>query len=178
MNYEVLESNNVFKGKVFNLQVDKIRYSSGNYGIREVAVHPGGSVVVPVKDDGRIIMISQYRYPFKKFLIEFPAGKLEPNEDPKECAVRELQEETGFTAGKIEKLGSIATTPGFCTELLHIFIATELTPGKYNREEGEYGMKILEFDLKKIEEHIVNGEIIDSKTICGTYLTKEYLKKN
>jgi ADP-ribose pyrophosphatase len=103
-------------------------------------------------------------------MIEFPAGKLELNEDPENCALRELQEETGYNAGKIQKLGSIATTPGFCTELLHIFLATELTAGKHNREEGEYGMEVKEFSFNEIEEKIKRGEIFDSKSICGFYM--------
>jgi len=170
MNYKILESNILFSGKVFDLRVDKILYNSGNESVREIAVHPGGAVVVPVKDDGKLVMISQYRYPFEKYMIEFPAGKLEINEDPEICAFRELQEETGYTAGKLQKLGSIATTPGFCTEILHIFLATELTSGRHNREEGEYGMEVKEFTLGEIEEKIKHGEIFDSKSICGFYM--------
>lgn len=175
MNYKILESDIIFRGKVFDLRVDKIKYNSGNMGIREIAVHPGGAVIVPVKDDGKFIMVSQYRYPFEKFLIEFPAGKLDDNEDPQDCALRELQEETGYTAGNIQKLGMISTTPGFCTELLHIYLAKNLTPGKHNREEGEYGMEIKEFTFDEIEKKISSGEVIDSKSICGFYLSKKYL---
>ena len=113
MNYKILESNILFRGKVFDLRVDKIKYDSGNEGIREIAVHPGGAVIVPVQEDGKLIMISQFRYPFEKFLIEFPAGKLDINEDPEVCALRELQEETGYSAGTIEKLGDNINNPGF-----------------------------------------------------------------
>jgi ADP-ribose pyrophosphatase len=177
MNYKVLESDILFRGKVFDLRVDKIKYNSGNESVREVAVHPGGAVVVPVKDDGRLIMVSQYRYPFEKFMIEFPAGKLDSNEDPENCALRELQEETGYSAGNIQKLGSISTTPGFCTEVLHIFMATGLTSGEHDREEGEYGMEVKEFLFREIEEKIVRGEIIDSKSICGLYMASKFLLK-
>jgi ADP-ribose pyrophosphatase len=177
MNYKILESNILFRGKVFDLRVDKIKYDSGNEGIREIAVHPGGAVIVPVQENGKLIMVSQYRYPFEKFLIEFPAGKLDINEDPKVCALRELKEETGYSAGTIEKLGAISTTPGFCTEILHIFLAKNLTPGNHNREEGEQGMEVKEFSFEEIEKMILQGKIIDSKSICGVYLASKFLEK-
>jgi ADP-ribose pyrophosphatase len=170
MNYKILKSDILFRGKVFNLRVDKIKYDSGNESVREIAVHPGGAVVVPLRDDGKLVMVSQYRYPLEKFLLEFPAGKLDFNEDPLVCATRELQEETGYTAGNIRKLGKISTTPGFCTEILHIFLATGLTPGEHNREEGEFGMEVNEFSVNEIEDKIMKGEIIDSKSICGLFM--------
>ena len=108
----------------------------------------------------------------ERSLIELPAGKLEKNEDPMKCAIRELEEETGYKTGKIEKLGSIFTTPGFCTEELHIYLAKDLEAGNHNREEGEFGMQILEYSLDEIEEKIKTGEIKDSKTICGIYMYK------
>ena len=175
MNFKVIESRVLFSGKVFDLKVDKIEYDSGNPGIREVAVHPGGAVVVPVLDNGRIIIVKQYRYPLNKTILELPAGKLNKDEDPLVCAVRELEEETGYKAGRIEKLGAICTSPGFCTEILHIYFANELIPGNHNREEGEYGMEILELTFKEVEEKIKRGEIIDAKTICGIHLAAKHL---
>ena len=171
-NYKVKKSEILFRGKVFDLQVDEIEYDSGNKGIREIAVHPGGAVVVPLKDDGRIIMVKQFRYPFQKFLLEMPAGKLDKNEDPLVCAVRELEEETGYKTNNIVKLGSICTTPGFCTEVLHIYLAEDLIPGNHNREEGEHGMEVFELTLDEIDSKIRLGEIVDSKSICGVQLFK------
>lgn len=172
MNFKIKKSEIKFSGKVFDLKVDEIIYDSGNEGIREVAVHPGGAVVVALKDDGKIVMVKQFRYPFQKFLIELPAGKLDKNEDPMHCAARELEEETGYKSGNVKKLGSIYTSPGFCTEELHIYLAKSLVPGNHNREEGEQGMEVFEFTLDEIEEKIRNGEITDSKTICGIYMMK------
>jgi len=172
VNFKVKKSEIIFKGKVFDLQVDEIEYGSGNKAVREVAVHPGGSVIVPVKDDGKLIMVKQFRYPFQKFMLELPAGKLDKGEDPLNCAERELKEETGYSSNKISKLGAITTTPGFCSEILHIYLAEDLQEGNHNREEGEYGMEMFEFSLDEIEEKIRNGEIIDSKTICGIYYYK------
>ena len=175
MNFKLTNSKILFGGKVFNLKVDKIEYNSGNKGIREVVVHPGGAVVIPVTDEGKLIMVSQFRYPFQTTLLEFPAGKLDIDEDPLDCAVRELEEETGYKAKIVEKLGQIYTTPGFCTEILHIYIAKELIQGDHNREEGEQGMEIFELSNQEIEEKIMKGEITDSKTICGIYLAQKYI---
>jgi ADP-ribose pyrophosphatase len=175
MNFKVTKSETLFHGKVFDLRVDNIEYNSGNTGIREVAVHPGGAVVVPLKDDGKIILVKQYRYPFKKTMVEVPAGKLDENEDPYLCAKRELEEETGYTAKEVVKLGSINTTPGFCTEELHIFLARGLKEGDHKREEGEEEMEVMELPLNEVEEMIISGEITDSKTICGIYMTKRFL---
>jgi ADP-ribose pyrophosphatase len=175
MNFKIIKSEILFRGKVFDLEIDQIQYNSGNIGTREVAVHPGGAVVVPLKSDGKIVLVKQYRYPFKKFMIEVPAGKLDYNEDPYLCAKRELEEETGYTAADVIKLGQINTTPGFCTEVLHIYLARQLKEGNHNREEGEEGMEVIEIELADAEEMIMKGEITDSKTICGIYMTKKYL---
>jgi ADP-ribose pyrophosphatase len=176
MNFSIKKSEIFFTGKVFDLQVDEIKYESGNSGIREVAVHPGGAVVVPLNKNNKIVLVKQFRYPFKKYLLELPAGKLDKNEDPQLCAVRELEEETGYKAGEIKKLGQIFTTPGFCTEILHIFLAKNLSEGDHNREEGEHDMEVFEFSLHEIEEKILNGEICDAKTICGIFMAKKYLQ--
>lgn len=169
MNYKLLKSEILYKGKVFDHQVDEIEYKSGNKGIREIAIHPGGAVVIPVKDDGKIILVKQFRYPLQKTLIEFPAGKLEKGEDPLICATRELEEETGYKAKEIKKLGEIFTAPGYCTEILHIYSAKGLTPGNHNREEGELEMEILELTIEEIEKMIISGKINDAKTIVGMH---------
>jgi ADP-ribose pyrophosphatase len=172
MNYKLFKSQILYKGKVFDHQVDEIEYDSGNKGIREVAVHPGGAVVIPIKADGKVILVKQFRYPLQKTLIELPAGKLEKGEDPLVCATRELEEETGYKAKEIKKLGAIYTAPGYCTEILHIYSAKGLTPGNHNREEGEFGMEILELTMGEIEKMIASGEINDAKTIVGIHYLK------
>jgi len=132
-------------------------------------------VVVPVTDDGKIVMVTQHRFPVNKILLELPAGKLSKDEDPLLCAIRELEEETGFKSDNVKEIGSIYTTPGYSSEKLWIFLAKDLKPGNHNREEGEFGMEVLEFTLKEVEEKIYNGEIVDGKTICGIFLAKKYL---
>ena len=172
MNYKLTKSKILYEGKVFDLKVDMIEYDSGNKSIREVAVHSGGVVIIPITEGKKLIMVTQFRYPLQKILLEFPAGKLEKNEEPLDCAIRELKEETGYSSENVSKLGEIYTAPGYCTETLHIYIAKELEPGEHNREEGESGMIIHQFTIEEIEEKIKTKEITDAKTICGLYLLK------
>jgi ADP-ribose pyrophosphatase len=175
MNYHITKSEVIYRGKVFNIKLDQIEYDSGNKAIREVAEHPGGAVVVPVNNEGKIVMVTQHRFPIDKVLLELPAGKLGKNEDPFVCAKRELEEETGYKSDNIIELGSIYTTPGYSSEKLWIYLARDLKAGNHNREEGEFGMETFEFSLKEIEEKIFNREIVDGKTICGIFLAKKFL---
>ncbi|MEJ5352709.1 MAG: NUDIX hydrolase [Melioribacteraceae bacterium] len=173
MNFKVIKSNIVFEGKVFSVKVDDIQYNgSGNLATRQVAVHPGGAVIVPVLNNGKIIFVKQYRYPHNEVILELPAGKLDKGENPLHCAIRELKEETGYISQNIVKLGKIYTTPGFCNEVLHIFLAKDLTEGNHEREEGEEGMELIELTIEEAEEKIRNGEIVDAKTICGITMLK------
>lgn len=175
MNYRVVKSDVIYRGKVFNTLVDQIEYNSGNKAIREVAEHPGGAVVVPVTDEGKIVMVTQHRFPVNQVLLELPAGKLSKGEDPFVCAVRELEEETGYKSDNVTPLGSIFTTPGYSTEKLWIYLAKDLKPGDHNREEGEFGMEVFELSLSEVEEKIYNGQIVDGKTICGIFLARNSL---
>lgn len=171
---KVLKSEKRYAGKVFDLIIDEIEYPSGNRAIREVARHPGGAVVVPFLDDSTIVLVRQFRYPTQEELYELPAGKLNEGEDPLDCAKRELEEETGFSARSFRKLTAIYTTPGFCTEQLHIFLATELreTETGQRLEEGELNLTVERVPLKKAIGMIDSGTIVDGKTICGILLAE------
>jgi len=175
MNFRIVKSEVLHRGKVFNTKVDQIEYNSGNKAVREVAEHPGGAVVVPVTADGKIVMVTQYRFPVDKVLLELPAGKLGQNEDPRICAIRELEEETGYKSSNVIEIGSIFTTPGYSTEKLWIYLAKDLKTGNHNREEGEFGMEVFELTLKDVEDKIYSGEIVDGKTICGIFLAKKFI---
>lgn len=166
-----------YRGRVFDLIVDQVRYPSGNTAIREIAHHPGGAVAVPLLPDRQVILIKQLRYPFGRHLLELPAGKLSPGEDPEIAAGRELTEETGWVAGHLEKLTSIYTTPGFCDEELHIYLATGLHESESGpqREEGEHDMTVHVIPLAEAVAMVVRGEIQDSKTIAGLLLTERKL---
>jgi ADP-ribose diphosphatase len=174
MNYKVTKSENIFNGIVFDVKLDTLKYDSGNDGRREVIHHNGGAVILPITEDGKLVLIKQFRYPLQEVLIEAPAGKLEIDEDPMVCATRELTEETGYTANKVTPLGKISTTPGFCDEILYLYLAQDLTAGNHNREEGEYGMEVFEYSLEEVDEMIKNGDIIDSKTIAAIYHYKSF----
>jgi ADP-ribose pyrophosphatase len=175
MNFKIDSSEILFEGKVFDIKLDMLTYVSGNKGRREVVIHNGGAVIVPILDSGKIILVKQFRYPLQEVLYELPAGKLDEDEDPMICAERELKEETGYSSKNISKLGSIYTTPGFCTEELFIYLAKDLESGSHEREEGEYGMEIFEFTLEQIDKMIMSGEIKDAKTICGISYYKNLL---
>jgi len=177
MNYTIKKSNLIYEGKVFDIKVDEIEYNSGNKANREVVVHPGGAVVVPVTKGNKIVMVKQNRYPMNQTLLEFPAGKLDKGEDPLTCAARELEEETGYRSNKLEKLGSIYTTPGYSSEELHIYAALDLAEGRHNREEGEEGMEVLEYSLEEIEKMVTENKIVDGKTISGIFLYRSWINK-
>lgn len=176
MNFDIEKKEKIFSGKVFDIQVDTIKYNSGNSDIREIVLHNGGAVVAPLTNEGKIVFVKQFRYPFQKVLLELPAGKLDPAEDPQKCAERELTEETGYTAKSIEKLGEIYTSPGFCTEILYLYSAVNLTAGDHDREEGEFGMEVIELTFEEAEEKIAYGEIVDAKTICAFHMLKQKVK--
>lgn len=169
----------LYRGRIIDLLVDDVEYPSGNRTVREVAHHPGGASTVALHDDGRMILVDQLRYPLEKHILEIPAGKLTPGEDPAACALRELEEETGWSAGSLRKLCSFYTSPGFCDEELHIFLACDLrqSPDGHRREEGEFTMTVLELPMKEVLERILSGEIKDAKTIIGVLLADRLLRE-
>jgi ADP-ribose pyrophosphatase len=170
----------LYTGRVFDVIVDEVEYPSGNRSVREIAHHPGGAVVVPLLDDGRVIFVQQLRYPLGKHILELPAGKLGRGEDPQAAAVRELKEETGWMAGTWQKLTSIYTTPGFCDEELHLYLATHLTPSPdgHKREEGEFTMTVQILTLNDALAKIESGEIRDSKTIIGLLMADRTIARH
>jgi len=168
MKPEILSSKTVYDGKVFDIRVDEMRDGDVEYK-REIVVHPGSAVILPVFDDGTVALVRQYRHAAGKHLVELAAGTLEDNEDPKTGAIRELEEEIGVTAGKIEKLCDFYVSPGFLTEKMHVFLATELTETKQNLEDDEI-LTIERHSFPALLEMIRNGDIEDAKTIAGVVI--------
>ncbi|MDP2207711.1 MAG: NUDIX hydrolase [Bacteroidota bacterium] len=179
MKLKLLKRKVVYNGRVFNTIVDDVEYPSGNRSIREVAEHSGGAVIFAIFPDEKVLLIKQHRYPINKFIYELPAGKLNTGENPLDCAKRELEEETGYLANDWKKLTAIYTTPGFCSEQLHIYMAQDLYPAANGRnlEEGELTMTVEILPLQKAIKMIENQEIVDGKTICGIMIGKATLVK-
>jgi len=161
-------SRRVYTGRVLNLDIDQVRFPDGSSGELEIIRHPGASAVLPFLSDPagpdpQILLVKQYRYAAEDFLYEVPAGRLDPNESPVDCARRELLEETGCTAERVEPLYTFYTTPGFIDERIHGFIATGLTRGESKREADEF-MTLETMTLSRSLELIQKGEIRDGKT--------------
>ncbi len=165
---KVISSEKVYNGRVFDVFLDKIRDSNIEYE-RDVVTHNGSAVIVPFFADKTIALVKQYRHPAKKYLYEIPAGTLDIDENAESGARRELEEEIGVTAGKIEKLTEFYVSPGFLTEKMHVFLATELTETRQNLEADEL-IEIEKITFEQAFEKIRNGEIEDGKTIVGLIL--------
>ncbi|MCC6967227.1 MAG: NUDIX hydrolase [Nitrospira sp.] len=156
----------IYKGTVVTLNVDTVRLPNGHTIDLEVIRHPGASAVVPLKQDGTVVLIRQFRHAADGFIYEIPAGKLHPKEDPLACAARELEEEIGYRAGHFQLLSSIFTAPGFADEVIHVYLATELTPGTQNLDQDEV-LEVVEMPLREAIDKIEDGTIRDAKTIVG-----------
>jgi ADP-ribose pyrophosphatase len=161
-----LSSTKVHDGKLLKFNIDEVSLPNGNTSEREIVLHPGGVVIIPVTNDGKLVLVEQYRYAVGQLLLEFPAGRLNPGEDPLEAALRELIEETGFRAGNIKLLTHIFTAPGFCNEKLYIYLATNLTAGEQAPDEDEFVKPIL-LSKEELAAKIKNGEVNDAKTLAG-----------
>jgi ADP-ribose pyrophosphatase len=170
---EVLSSETVFAGKLIHVVRDTVREGDQTY-VREVVGHPGGAAAVPLFEDGSVAFVSQYRHPARKYVLELPAGKLDPGERPAETAARELEEELGVVAGRLEQLSEFYTTPGFCAERLWVFLATELRETKRRHEEDEI-IEVVRMPLSRALALVTAGEIDDAKTIIGLLLAARRL---
>lgn len=165
----VSHSERLFDGPIFAIDRDRLTESNGMEVVRDVVRHPGGAGALPLFADGRVALVSQYRHPARAELLEIPAGRIEPGEDPELCARREVEQETGFRPGRIERLSGFYSTPGFCEEILHVFLATDLTPTRQQLDHDE----VVEVHFLQLEEAlrmVHQGEIVDSKTIIALLL--------
>ena len=161
----------VYTGRVISLDVDHVRFPDGSSGELEMVRHPGASAIVPFLSDPagadpQILLIKQYRYAANGYLYEIPAGRLDANESPEECARRELQEETGCIAERMDRLTAMYTTPGFTDERIHLFLASGLTRGPAKRDSDEF-MEVEAMTLSSALQMVGRGEISDAKTALG-----------
>jgi ADP-ribose pyrophosphatase len=163
-----LSSEDAYQGKFLRLKKDIVGLPDGQETYREYLIHPGAVAILPVLDDGRILLERQFRYPVDQAMIEIPAGKLEVGEDPLMCAQRELLEETGYTADSWEFLGRIHPVISYSTEFIDIYLAKNLSPGERCLDQGEF-LDVFAATLDEMHEWIANGKITDVKTIISVY---------
>jgi len=168
MKPEIISTESLYKGKIFDVSLDKIREGEIEYK-REIVSHHGSAVIVPVFDDKTVALVKQYRHAAEKYLWEIPAGSLAKGESPKTGARRELEEEIGVTAGKLEKLSEFYVSPGFLSEKMFVFLATDLTETAQNLEADEL-IEVEKFTFEQAFEMIRSNKIEDAKTIVGLIL--------
>lgn len=169
-----LSSEMKFDGKLIKVTYD-IADVNGKEAWREVVHHPGASAVVAIDENNRIIMEKQFRYALNDYLLEIPAGKLDAGEDPLVCAKRELEEETGIVASEWISLGTIATSPGFCNEVIHLYVAKGLSKGEIHWDEDEY-VEVERYTFDELLQCIKDEKIKDSKTLSALLLAMPYIQ--
>lgn len=166
------EVQGIFSGNIISVHNDRITLVDGGTAYREVVDHPGGVAVVGLTEDNEILLVRQFRYPYRETILEIPAGKLEKDEDPREAGIREFKEECGAEAERFEPLGEIYPTPGYCGEIIRIFYAEGINYGEQHLDEDEF-LDVVKVPVKECISKIMNGEIKDAKTIAGIFKLKE-----
>lgn len=173
---KTVDSELIFDGKIITVKKDKAELENGEIVNRELVVHPGGVCVVPINENGEILMVKQFRYPFQEALVEIPAGKLEFGEDHREAGLRELREETGAVCEKFEYLGVCYPSVAYLTEKIHMYLATGLSFEQQDLDEDEF-LDVLKIKLEDAVEMIMNNEIPDAKTQCAILKAARILGK-
>ena len=174
---ETLSREYRFNGHIINLRTDRVRLPNGNEAGREVVEHPGGVCVAPLTDNNELLFVRQYRYPYEEVVLELPAGKRDKDgEDPLECGKRELKEETGATATEYISLGKIYPSPGFCNEIIYLYLAKGLDFGEACPDGDEF-VEVERIPIDRAVDMVMNGEIPDSKTQIAILKTARLLGK-
>lgn len=173
---EVLATKEAFRGHFLRLIQDDVKVSDGVVSVREYLRHPGAAVMIPLLENGDVILERQWRHPLRRTFIELPAGKLNPAESPLACAKRELMEETGYTAARWDRLGRFNNAIAYSDEELTIFLARDLTLETQQLDAGEV-VEIIHMPLAELKEKVLNGEIVDAKTIIGVFWLENFLKQ-
>ncbi|WCK55957.1 NUDIX hydrolase [Aneurinibacillus sp. Ricciae_BoGa-3] len=168
MHEKTIASESIYDGKIIKVKVDTVELPNGRTATREIVNHMGAVAVMAVTEDNRMVVVRQFRKPLERDLVEIPAGKLEPGETPAACAVRELAEETGYTAENMKHIASFYTSPGFADEIIHLYRAEGLKTGKAQPDEDEF-VELLHISLEEAKQMIESGEIRDAKTIMAVY---------
>jgi len=172
---ETLSSRKVFEGRALKLRVDTVKLPSGRETTREIVEHENCVAIVALDDADNILLVRQFRKPVEKDLLEIPAGGIDPGETPEDAVRREMREETGFLPRKVEKLGGFYSSPGFCTEYLHLYLASDLITSPLQAEDSE-SISLVRVPLTQIPGLIASGAICDAKSIAGLLVFREYQK--
>ena len=172
---KTLSSEKIFDGRILHIRRDTVELPDGARAAREVVDHPGGVCVLALDDENRALLVRQFRYPYEKVLTEIPAGKLEIGEDPEKAALRELKEETGAVPGTFRSLGELYPSPGYCGEIIRMYLARELTFGEAELDEDEF-LNVERMDFGTLVDLVLSGEIRDAKTIAAVLKAKLLLK--
>ena len=168
---KTISSEMIYKGRILNLRRDKVHVKDNQTSYREIIEHNGGVALAAITPAGKMVLVRQYRKAAEKAVLEVPAGKIEIGEEHRVTAERELKEETGYTAGKIEFITSFYSSIGYSTEVIYLYYATELIPGEPDFDDNE-ALDILEFELKDLKKMVLSGEIEDAKTIAAILLAE------
>lgn len=178
MGYEekTMKTEKIYDGKILNLRIDTVELPDKKYSKREIIEHPGAVGIVAITNNNEMVLVKQFRKAIEKELIEIPAGKLEIGEEPKDCVIRELKEETGYSAEKITYIMEFYTSPGFSNEKLYLFLAEDLHEGVAEPEKDEY-IEVLKIKIDDLISMINKGEVLDSKTIIGSFIAKKITEK-
>ena len=171
---KTISSDRIYTGKVISLKVDTVEVDNKGYKKREFVEHPGAVAIVAITEDNKVVLVKQFRKPIEQVIWELPAGKLEIGESPKECAIRELKEETGYSAKNLKLIHKFFTSAGFSNQKIYIFLATVLTKGEPEFDEDEIIEKY-EIDINEAQNIVLKNEIEDAKTSLGILLTKELI---
>ena len=171
-----ISSQEIFSGRILHVRRDTVELPDGGQSFREVVDHPGGVCVLALDDKNRALLVKQFRYPYERVLTEIPAGKLEVGEDPEKAALRELREETGAIPGTFQSLGELYPSPGYCGEIIRMYLAQELTFGEASLDEGEF-LNVERMDFDELVALALAGEIRDAKTVAAVLKAKLLLKR-
>jgi ADP-ribose pyrophosphatase len=172
MEEKIVSTRQIYSGRVVKLDVHEVELPNGERSQRELVRHPGAVAIVAVDEAGNVLLVRQYRIAAARIMLELPAGTLEPNEPPDVCADRELQEETGYKPGRLEAIGAFFVAPGYTTEYIHLFVATELRESRLAGDEDEF-IEVLRVPFQEALVMVERGEIIDGKSIIGLLRTAE-----
>ena len=170
---QALSSRRIYEGAVVRLRVDRVRMANGRETVREVVEHSGAVTIVALDEEDRLLLVRQHRHPAGRALLELPAGTLDREETPGDCAARELEEETGFRAGRLERLGGFFVSPGYCTEYIQAYLATHLEPGTAGGDDDE-DIEVLALPLAEVLRLVEVGGLEDAKSLAALLL---YLRR-